>query len=65
MTFVMIFTYKLVSQVVLQHSVAVAATCVGALPYMWFSYMPTNSYIALWPQACEYHYKGHEPCKVL
>ena len=42
MTFVMIFTYKVVSQIVLQHHIAAASTCISALQYMRFSYMPTN-----------------------
>ena len=31
LTFVMIFTYKVVSQVVLQHHIAAAATCISAV----------------------------------
>ena len=42
MTFVIIFTYKVVSQIVLQHHIAAASTCISALQYMRFSYMPTN-----------------------
>ena len=42
MTFVIIFTYKLVSQVVLQHHIAAMATCIGALLYLRLSYMPMN-----------------------
>ena len=42
MTFAMIFTYKVVSQVVLQHHIAAALTCISALQYMRLSYMPTN-----------------------
>ena len=42
MTFVMMFTYKVVSQIVLQHHLAAAATWIRALVYMRFGYMPTN-----------------------
>ena len=41
--FVMIFAHKVVSQFVLQHHLAAAATCISALLYLRFSYMPTNS----------------------
>ena len=59
MTFVVIFTYKVVSQVILQHRVADASTCTSALQIMRYSYMP----LGMRPQACEYHYKDHKSHK--
>ena len=55
MTFVMIFTYKVVSLFVQQHHLASAATCISVLLYLKFSYMPTNSKHCL--SFC-YHHKN-------
>ena len=48
MTFVMIFTYKVVSQIVLQHHIAAATTCTRAVSIHWTGPLDWTTGLEYW-----------------